>query len=116
MPFVRSYLFLAWIVLALAWAVGAAAWTTITWSGAMAGITAEYQSRETFCRSRYGGDPPARDRCIVIMELERFQTRSVAVFNRALLGVGPPLAGFAAALWWHRRQQRKPAPTRGVRR
>ena len=78
---------------------------TLSWGSIMADIDRDYDKREQFCKTRYS-DVAARDRCLIVMDLERFQSRSIAIFNRVLLVIGPPLVGFGVVYYLSRRTRR----------
>lgn len=102
MPLVRSLAFMIWTGCSVAWIVSTAIFVYTTWESSTRGIHELFQERERRCISRYS-DPRARERCLAIMELERFQSRSIAVFNRATLVLGPPLLGLGGVLFVRRR-------------
>jgi hypothetical protein len=48
----------------------------------------------------------ARERCLVIMDLEKFQGQAIAIFNRFALAFTPPLIGVFILFY----MIRKPTP------
>jgi hypothetical protein len=109
MPLTRSLAFMIWAGFSAVWIVAAAILVFSTWQSSTAEIHQIYEQRERGCVSRYA-EPQARERCLIIMDLERFQSRSIAMFNRAMLILGPPLLGFGVVLNLRRRALR---PTTG---
>ncbi|WP_420405362.1 hypothetical protein [Nisaea sp.] len=84
--------------------IGAFAWLfLVRWSEDIAPVDRTYLLREQACIASYR-DPEARDRCLLIMELERFQTRSIMVANRVLAGASLPLIGFGVLVYLGRRR------------
>ena len=72
----------------------------------MGDIHALYEKRERQCIARYP-EKAARERCLLIMDLERFQSRSIAIFNRTALVLGPPLIGLGAMAFLRRKSAGK---------
>jgi hypothetical protein len=105
MPLVRSLAFMIWAGCASLWIVAAAVFVFMTWESSTREIHQVFEQRERGCISRYA-DVQARERCLIIIDLERFQSRSIAIFNRSLMVLAPPLLGFGAVLFLHRRQSR----------
>jgi len=103
MPLVRSLVFMIWIGFSVIWVVAAGLLVIMTWQSSTSEIHEVFVERERRCLSRYS-EPQARERCLTIMELERFQSRSIAMFNRTILVMGPPLLGFGAVLFVRRRK------------
>ncbi|UUX49731.1 hypothetical protein NUH88_20325 [Nisaea acidiphila] len=62
-----------------------------------------FSLREQTCIARYR-DAEARDRCLSIMLLERFQTRSIMIANRTLACLALPLIGFGLLVYLRRRR------------
>ena len=107
MPLVRSLAFMIWAGCSAVWIVAAAIFVLSTWESSTREIHEVFEERERRCVSRYS-EPRARERCLAIMELERFQSRSIAMFNWTMLVLGPPLLGFGAVLFVRRRNSRTP--------
>ena len=107
MPLVRSLAFMIWAGCSTIWIVLAAIFVATTWDSSTREIHEVFEERERRCQSRYA-EPAARERCLAIMELERFQSRSIAIFNRTTLVLAPPLLGFGAVMFTRRR--RPPVP------
>jgi hypothetical protein len=98
---------MVWAGLSVIWIAAALFFVLSTWESSTHAVHELYDQRERQCVSRYA-DPQARERCLIIMDLERFQSRSIAMFNRAMLVLGPPILGLGIPLYFHRR--RRPAP------
>lgn len=100
-----------WAGLSAIWIVAGSVFVLSTWDGSTQEVLSVYKQRERQCVARYA-EPDARERCLQIMELERFQSRSIAMFNRGLLVLGPSLIGFGVLSYLQRRrrtaQKRKP--------
>lgn len=111
MPLVRSLAFMVWAGCSTVWIVAAALFVFTTWESSTREIHEVFDAREQRCLSRYS-EPAARERCLAIMELERFQSRSIAMFNRTMLVLGPPLLGFGGVMIVRRRR----APSREGKR
>lgn len=79
------------------------------WSTDLAPVDRTYVLREQTCKARYR-EVDARERCLLIMDLERFQTRSIMIANRALACLGPPLIGFGVLVYLRRRNSRRKGP------
>jgi len=71
------------------WIFGASIFVVSNWETSMSATEKLYQTRKTLCKNRYA-DAAARERCIIIMDLENFQEKSIAIFNRSLLIIGLP--------------------------
>lgn len=97
----RPFVLAIWLAVSLAWAAALGAWFWTAWPGHVAPVEAKFVGRETFCGARYA-DPAQRDRCIIIMDLERFQARSIMMFNRGLALFGPPLIALGVIVYLHR--------------
>jgi hypothetical protein len=109
MPRVRSLAFMIWAGLSAIWIVAGSIFVLSTWENSTRAVRETYKQRERQCVARYA-EADARERCLLIMDLERFQSRSIAMFNRGLLVLGPPLVGFVVVAYLQRR--RRPAKTR----
>lgn len=105
MRLVKTFPFVIWAGLSALWAAVWLVVVLINWERSMAEVNAVYKQRENQCMARYS-DAEARERCMLIMDLERFQTRSIAAFNRWLLIAGPPLIGLGVVVYLYRRRQR----------
>lgn len=100
--------------MAALWVAACLVVVIITWEQSMAEVRGLHEQRERECNARYSA-PDARERCMLLMDLERFQARSVAMFNRWLLIAGPPLIGLGAVVYLHRRRRPPARGTRGRR-
>lgn len=104
MPLARTVAVMIWLGLSAIWIVVTAIFVVWTWESSTQELHDLYEKRERQCVSRYSA-PDARERCLVIMELERYQSRSIAMFNRGLLVLGPPLLGLGIVVYSRRRKQ-----------
>jgi hypothetical protein len=109
MRLVKTLGFLIWASLATPWIVGWSIVSVSTWESSTRDIGELYEQRKRKCAASYS-EPVARERCRVIMELERTQGYSIAMFNRGLLIMAPPLIGLGVAAYLARR--RRPANLR----
>lgn len=91
------------LVVSFVWAAALGALFVSRWSGDIAPVEQTYTLREQTCKARYR-EAEARDRCLLIMDLERFQARSIMVANRALACLAPPLIGFGVLVYLRRRR------------
>lgn len=105
MSLFRSLAFMIWAGCTVVWVAATATLVLTTWRSSTSEIHEVFKERERQCLSRYS-EPRARERCLAIMELERFQSRSIAIFNRSMLVLGPPMLGFGAVLFVRRRRSR----------
>jgi hypothetical protein len=103
MPLTRPLAFLIWAGLSTIWILAGSIYVLSTWTSSTREVHDLYERRESQCISRYS-DLQARARCLVIMDLERFQSRSIAMFNRGLLILGPPVIGFGVVSYLRRRR------------
>ena len=97
------------IVVSFIWAVSLGAVFVERWSEDLPPVDRVYRLQEQTCKARYR-DAAALDRCLRIMELERFQARSIMIANRVLASLAPPLIGFGVLVYLRRRRtaERKP--------
>lgn len=102
----RSLAFVLWIAGSLLWAAPWGLFFAASWPDHAAPVRSEYFGREQFCKSRYG-EPTAQDRCITIMELERFQSFSIMIANRTLVALLPPLIALGALVYLRGRGRAK---------
>ena len=93
MQFTKSVIFLIWASVSLVWVLASSVGGVVTWGPSIQGIHAVYKQRENQCTARYP-DPLARERCLQIMNLERFQAQSISILNRFLLVACPPIVSF----------------------
>ncbi|MDA1310596.1 MAG: hypothetical protein O2985_13465 [Proteobacteria bacterium] len=111
MRLMKTPAFMIWAGVSTLWIV---IWLSIvisSWDSAMAGINALHIQRVNRCVSNYA-DMAARERCLILMDLEQFQARSVSIFNRALGIGGPPLFGLMVVLYLGRRSKSSPGRRR----
>jgi len=73
------------------------------WSDDLAPVERTYLLREQSCKAAYR-DAEARNRCLAIMQLESFQTRSIMIANRVLASASLPLIGFGILVYLGRRR------------
>ena len=103
MPLVRTLAFVIWAGLSTIWIVAGSIFVLSTWEDSTREVFDIYKHRERQCVARYA-EPGARERCLLIMDLERFQSRSIAMFNRGMFILGPPLIGIATVMYIQRRR------------
>lgn len=93
----------AFVAISVLW-IGVFCWFFLDrWTENIAPVDRTYLLREQSCKATYR-DTDARDRCLLIMELERFQTRSIMIANRALVCASLPLIGFGILVYLGRRR------------
>lgn len=109
MPLAKTLPFMIWVGLTSIWIVATLFFVLSTWTTSTRELHNIYEFRESQCAARYSA-PVARERCLAIMDLERFQSRSIAMFNRGMLILGPPLIGFGMVAYL--RLRKRPAPKR----
>ena len=105
---IKTVPFLICLLLSTFWIVGASIFVVSSWEKAQTSITSFYKKREIHCKVRYV-NTEARERCLKIMDLERFQQRSILIFNNVLLIFGLPLTGLFVVTYfirkyWYRKQ------------
>ncbi len=98
-----------WLLLSLLWIGGTTPLAISGWGSVTSAADQHHSGRVAFCRGRYG-DAAARQRCIDVMDLERFQDLAKAVFNRVLLVLGPPGLGLGVLVWFRRSAKNRPRP------
>ena len=89
-------------------------WLTIvisSWDKAMVGINAFHTLRVQRCVSNYA-DMAVGERCLILINLEEFQGRSVSPFNSALEIGEPPLIGLMVMVYLGRRSKSPPGRRR----
>jgi hypothetical protein len=111
----RRIALVAWLVVSILWVGALGVWFWSAWPNHVAPVEAQFVGREGFCGARYD-DPAARERCVIIMDLERFQARSIMMFNRGLALLGPPLIGLGLIHYLRRPRMPRPRPPAGNRR
>lgn len=94
---------LLWVLVSLIWMLPLGAYFLNSWEADLSPVERTYSAREQSCNAAYS-DPEARERCLNIMRLERFQSHSIMIANRALACAVPPLIGFALLVYLRRRQ------------
>ena len=105
---IKTVPFFVYFLLSTFWIVGASIFVVASWEKAQTSITSIYKKREIHCKVRYV-NTEARERCLKIMDLERFQQRSISIFNNVLLIFGLPLTGLFVVTYfirkyWYRKQ------------
>ncbi|MBO6561270.1 MAG: hypothetical protein JJ959_12070 [Nisaea sp.] len=105
-PLISSVIWPAFIAVSILW-IGAFAWLFLDrWSEDLAPVERTYMLQEQTCKAAYR-ETEARDRCILIMELDRFQSRSIMIANRVLACASLPLIGFGILVYLGRRRTGK---------
>lgn len=108
MPYVSakfSRFSLIWALISLIWVVPLAIFFLNRWDRDMAPVDRTYLLRAQTCKASYR-DQDAQDRCLLIMELERFQSSSIMTANRVLACAAPPLIGLGLLVYLRRRRCR----------
>ena len=107
MPLPQILPFIIWVGLSTLWIMVTSIFVLSAWTTSTREIHEIYERRANQCTARYT-DPLARERCLTIMDLERFQSRSIVMFNRGMLILGPPLIGFSMVAYLHLRKRSTP--------
>ena len=92
MPLTRTISIAVYISLSIIWVTGSFVSIAATWGQSQTSVNLLYKKRESQCKASYI-NMEARERCLGIMDLEKFQGQAIAIFNRFSLGFGPPLIG-----------------------
>jgi len=92
---IKTLPFLIYLLLSTFWVISTSIFVISSWENTQTNITSVYKKRATHCKAHYA-EIEARERCLTIMSLEKFQQRSIAVFNNLLLIFGLPLIGLLA--------------------
>ena len=92
MPLTRTISIAIYISLSIIWITGSFVGIAATWAQSQTSVKFLYKKRESQCKASYI-NMEARERCLVIMDLEKFQGQAIAIFNRFALAFGPPLIG-----------------------
>jgi len=92
---IKTVPFLIYLLLSSFWVIITSIFVISSWENAQNNITSIYKKRATHCKIHYV-KIEARERCLTIMSLEKFQQRSISVFNNLLLILGLPLIGLLA--------------------
>lgn len=102
-PLKSSLIWPAFATASILW-IGAFSWLFIArWPEDLAPVDRTYILREQTCKATYR-ETAARDRCLLIMDLERFQTRSIMIANRVITCTSLPLIGFGILVYLGRRR------------
>jgi hypothetical protein len=92
LPLTKTISIAIYISLSVFWITGSFIGIVTTWEQSQTNTKLLYKKRENQCKMGYIS-MDARERCLVIMNLERFQGQAIAIFNRSFLAFGPPLIG-----------------------
>ena len=101
---IKSLPFMIWSIGSTLWILAWLGYFLFAWPSTMAPINKQFDKRELTCKTRYYEKAP-QGRCILIMDLERYQARSIAMANRALAMFVPPILGFVAVRVFRSRVQ-----------
>ena len=102
---------LLWLLISLSWMLPLGTYFLSGWERDFIPVERTYSVREQSCKATYR-DPEARERCLSIMRLERFQSHSIMIANRVLACAAPPLIGFALLVYLRRRQSMRRSAVR----
>ena len=91
-----------YIVLSLIWLSSLSVFFLNRWNHDLDPINRTYSARTQICSANYS-EPKAQKRCIQIMDLEHFQSRSIMIANRVLACTIPPLIGLGLLVYLGRR-------------
>lgn len=92
-----------WVLASLIWIVPLAIFFQNRWDRDLAPVDRTYLLRAQTCKANYR-EQDAQDRCLLIMELEHFQSRNIMTANRVLACAGPPLIGLGLFVYLRRRR------------
>ena len=105
MPLTRTISIAIYVSLSILWITGSFIVIATTWGQSQTDVNFLYEKRESQCKANYIS-MEARERCLVIMDLEKFQGQAIAIFNRFALAFTPPLIGVFILFY----MIRKPTP------
>jgi hypothetical protein len=80
----KNILLLCIITCSTLWIIGSIIAVSYTWENFSSSTLKNYNIQKLKCKTLYY-EKAARERCITIMDLEHFQTKSIGVFNRVLI-------------------------------
>ena len=103
---IKTVPFLIYLLLSTFWIISTSIFVISSWENTQTDITSVYKKRATHCKVHYV-KIEARERCLTIMSLEKFQQRSISVFNNLLLIFGLPLIGLLAVSYLIRKFWRR---------
>ncbi len=92
-----------WALVSLIWIIPLAIFFLNRWDQDLAPVDRTYLIRTQTCKASYR-EQDAQGRCLLIMELEHFQSRSIMTANRMLACAGPPLIGLGLLVYLRRRR------------
>ncbi|MEP2186269.1 hypothetical protein [Roseibium sp.] len=92
-----------WALISLIWLIPLAFFFLNRWDQDLAPVDRTYLLRAQTCKASYR-EQDAQDRCLLIMELEHFQSRSIMTANRVLACAAPPLIGLGLLVYLRRRR------------
>ena len=85
----RNILLICLITCSTIWIIGSMIAVSYTWQNFSSSTFRNYNIQKLKCKTLYY-ENASRDRCLTIMELDNFQTRSIGVFNRVLIIISLP--------------------------
>jgi len=69
--------------------IGSVITVSYTWGNFSSSTLKTYNGQKLKCKTLYY-ETASRERCLTIMELENFQTKSIGIFNRVLIIISLP--------------------------
>ena len=85
----KKILLLCLVTCSTLWIIGSIIAVSYTWENFSSSTLRNYNIQKLKCKTLYY-DNASRERCLTIMELENFQTKSIGVFNRVLIIISFP--------------------------
>ncbi len=85
----RNILLICLITFSTIWIIGSVTAVSYTWENFSSPTLRNYNIQKVKCKTLYYEDA-SRERCLTLMELENFQTKSIGVFNRVLMIISFP--------------------------
>ena len=85
----RNILLICLITFSTIWIIGSVTAVSYTWGNFSSPTLRNYNIQKVKCKTLYYEDA-SRERCLTLMELENFQTKSIEVFNRVLIIISFP--------------------------
>ena len=80
----RNILLICLITFSTLWVIGSVIAISYTWQNFSSSTSRNYNIQKLKCKTLYY-ENASRERCLTIMKLDNFQTKSVGVFNRVLI-------------------------------